>query len=578
MTTQHGDSSEADCPFDAQLPLGQLARIARELRNDRLAREAETVSERIAARQFYVACVGQFKRGKSTLLDALVGDPVLPTGVVPITAVPTIVRHGRRRSARVRLSSGGWRDIDPDDLVSYVSEERNPENRLGVAGVEVFLDSPLLASGMCLVDTPGLGSVFEGNAESTRAFVPHIDAALVVIGADPPLTGDELTLIEDIARHVDALLFVLNKADRVSERERVAAIGFARTVLERRLRRPVDRIFEVSAKERMCGEGPMRDWLALQNTLEELAHTSGGGLVRAAGDRLANRIAGQLLAIIDERHAALYAPIEETERRVAALDAVVRDAELSMQELGYLLFAEQQRLARTFEADRDEFLAGAAQAAQRNLSAAISSNSSRWGPALRRALLARAQDIARDQITPWLTEQQANAEGAYRDAFARFVTLGNQFLARLASTHGADATQLADSLDSEPGFQLRSSFYFNELIHIAQPASPFRLVSDIVLGLLGLRRPFERAAYAFLGRLLYMNASRVQHDVEDRMVESRRLLESEIRAVLAEVRAGALRALEDARRTQAAGAGAVAAESERLDTLSRRLRELTPHS
>ena len=576
-TTQHDDTSGTEPnPEEMKHPLRQLAAIARELRADRLAREADTVFERIAAGQFYVACVGQFKRGKSTLLNALVGDAVLPTGIVPVTAVPTVMRYGRRQAARIRLAAGGWREIGAPDLVSYVSEEHNPETRLGVAGVEVFLDSPLLASGMCLVDTPGLGSVFEGNTELTRAFVPHIDAALVVIGADPPLTGDELTLIEDVSRHVGALLFVLNKADRVSGEERKAAADFARTVLERRLRRPVGRIFEVSATERMSGDGPMHEWDALQQNLEELARASASSLVRSAADRLSKRIAGQLLAIIDERHTALVAPIEETERRVAALDAVVRDAERSMQELGYLLFAEQQRLARTFEADRDEFLAGAVPAARRDLVVAFPSMRHRWGPTLRRALLARAQEIAREHITPWLAEQQVGAREAYRAAFARFAALGNHFLARLAPTLGIAANQLADRVDPDLDFHMRSSFYFNDLIHIAQPASPFRFLADIVLGLLGLRRPFERSAYAFLERLLYMNASRVQHDVEDRMVESRRLLESEIREVLGDVRSSAARALEEARIARACGAEAVGAQVERLNELALKVRELTP--
>jgi hypothetical protein len=56
-----------------------------------------------------------------------------------------------------------------------------------VDGAEVFVPSPLLSSGMCFVDTPGLGSVFTGNTATTQAFIPDIDAALVVVGGDPPL-------------------------------------------------------------------------------------------------------------------------------------------------------------------------------------------------------------------------------------------------------------------------------------------------------------------------------------------------------------------------------------------------------
>jgi hypothetical protein len=86
----------------------------------------------------------------------------------------------------VRFRDRDWEECDPTALAIYVSEEHNPANEKAVAAVEVFVPSPLLRSGMCLVDTPGLGSVSLANTEATRAFVPHIDAALVVLGADPP--------------------------------------------------------------------------------------------------------------------------------------------------------------------------------------------------------------------------------------------------------------------------------------------------------------------------------------------------------------------------------------------------------
>jgi hypothetical protein len=574
MTSQSiGETGDVVMGPGPEHALLHFSTIASELGVDRLAGEAESIADRIGAGQFYVACVGQFKRGKSTLLDALIGDSVLPMGIVPVTAVPTVLRYGRQRTARVRLASGTWRDVDPDCLAEWVSEEHNPENVKRVAGVEVFVSAPLLSTGMCLVDTPGLGSVFEGNAELTREFVPNIDAALVVIGADPPLTGDELSLIEDVARHVTSLLFVLNKSDRVSETERETAIAFARSVLERRLRRPVPRIYEISATERLLGAEPTRDWQSLQDTLADLARHSRVDLVRAAGDRAVKRIAGQLLASIDEQRTALLAPIEQTERRVATLDAVMCDAERSMIELGYLLFAEQQRLSRTFAADREEFLARTTPVAHRDLAKELVDVPFRWGPGLRRGMLARTQEIARTHVTPWLAEQQANAEDAYRRASARFIELGNTFLARLASTACTELTHLGSSLDRDQGFRVRSSFYFNDLIHIAQPASPFRLVLDILLGLLGMRAPFERASHRFLDRLLVMNATRVQSDVEDRVVESRRALEADIRRVLVEVRTGAARALENARAAHAAGTGAVQDALSRLDRLEQQVRE-----
>jgi hypothetical protein len=87
-----------------------------------------------------------------------VGALILPTGVVPITTAMTVVRYGETLAARVRFGERDWEECDPSALATFVSEEHNPGNEKDVTSVEVFGPSPLLACGLCLVDSPGLGS------------------------------------------------------------------------------------------------------------------------------------------------------------------------------------------------------------------------------------------------------------------------------------------------------------------------------------------------------------------------------------------------------------------------------------
>ena len=249
----------------------RLVGLAQELGAERVAEEARELAARVSEGRFYVACVGQCKRGKSTLLNALVGHKVVPTGFVPVTAIPTVIRFGDALHARIRMGDGSWRDVAMSDLKEYVTEELNPENRKHVDGAEVFVPSPLLSSGMCFVDTPGLGSVFTGNTATTQAFIPHIDAALVVVGADPPIAGEELALVEEVGKQVQDLILVINKADRTTDPERAAAVKFTREILEKRLHRPMGDVFEVSAAERMESRGPLA---GLGKTDGEFASTS----------------------------------------------------------------------------------------------------------------------------------------------------------------------------------------------------------------------------------------------------------------------------------------------------------------
>src|SRR5208283_2291260 len=140
----------------------RLGVLAREAGLSLLSDEGERLAERASVGGYYVACLGQFKRGKSSLLNSLLGRLVLPTGVAPVTSVATVVRFGPQPRARVRFVEG-WQEISPSALAEYVTEARNPSNKKGALAVEVFDPSPLLAEGMCLVDTPGISSVVVEN-------------------------------------------------------------------------------------------------------------------------------------------------------------------------------------------------------------------------------------------------------------------------------------------------------------------------------------------------------------------------------------------------------------------------------
>lgn len=547
--------------------LRSLARLATEAGSPATAREAAALADRLAEGRFYVACVGQFKRGKSTLLNALVGEPVLPTGVVPVTAAVTVLRHGPELRARVRFADRDWEDCDPRGLETYVSEEHNPANEKGVTGVEVFVPHPLLESGLCLVDTPGLGSISEAGTAATRAFVPHIDAALVVLGADPPITRDELALVREVAQQVDELIVVVNKADRTSDRERAEAIRFTERVLREHLRRPVGRIFEVSALERLHG-GPPRDWEALSSRLATLAQRSGADLVTGAEQRGLEALLARLQRELLQREEALLRPVEESRERLDRLRRLVAEADAALAELGHRLTAVQERLSSRFLDERKQFFDRALPAAQRALLESADHGRRRG---LRRRLTERALEITRDCLASWKEEQEPRAEALYQQAVTRFVALVNEFQEGLRSWGLEDLPPLAP----DTRFRARSGFYFTGMLTVA-PESAGRSLLDLVRPREQRRRAIERDALRYLERLFEVNTARITNDFRDRVMESRRLLEREMRARLREVVESAERAARRAREIQAAGAEAVRVERERLRRLRTELERLRP--
>jgi Dynamin family len=559
---------------DGASRLLSLADIATDLGAEPLAQEAQELAGRVSERRFYVTCVGQFKRGKSTLINALIGEPVLPTGFIPVTAVPTVVRFGERLSARIRTREALWKEILISDLKQYVSEELNPENQKGVQGAEVFVPSALLSSGMCIVDTPGLGSVFTGNTAATQAFIPHIDAALVVVGADPPLAGEELTLVEAVGKQVQELILVLNKADRTTDEERAAASAFTGELLRKRLHREVGPIFEVSAQERAENRGPERDWRKLIESLRCLVEDSGRQMVRAACERGLQRLSEQILAVIREQRDALRRPIEESERRINLMNQTIADAERSMRELSFLFMAEQQRISDLFVGRHKAFGAFVMPKAKEQYEKTLRSTPRSFGPSYRRQIMRSAQEMARQQVVPWLKPEQEEAEREYRRAAVRFVEMGNDFLRKLAAAGIPELAQMPHALDANAGFRVRSTFTFMEFIELAQPASPLRWIADAFLPLVGARRLIQNDGREFLVRLIETNSTRVQSDILNRIQESRGRLEAEIRKLLHKVSRIAEGALIRARKVKEAGESAVEAELYNLETKRLKIADL----
>ncbi len=387
---------------------------------------------------------------------------------------------------------------------------------------------------MCIVDTPGLGSVFTGNTAATQAFIPHVDAALVVVGADPPLAGEEIALVEAVARQTHDLILVLNKAERTTDAERAAAAAFTRQLLQKRLQREIGPVFEISAQERLENRGPERDWKKLVAALQLLVDDSGCELVRAACDRGLHRLSEQLLVIIGEERDALHRPIEESQRRIALMKQTIAEAERSMRDLSFLFMAEQQRISDFFVGRHKSFVASVLPRADQEFDRALQSIPRGLGPSYRRCLMREAQEIGRRHVAPWLRVEQEDAEREYRAVALRFVEMGNDFLKKLSTAGVPELFRMPHALDPEVGFRVRSKFTFMDFIEVAQPASPLRWLADLVLGLAGASKIIEKDAREFFARLLETNSTRVQSDILDRVQESRARLEVEIRKLLHE--------------------------------------------
>ena len=175
--------------------------------------------ERHADRTLTVLVAGEFKQGKSTLINALLNAPVCGVADDVSTAVPTTIRHGAEPRATVhylQAADGTTRDpveIPIDDVARLASEQGNPGNREGIRSVEVTLPRKLLEPGLTIIDTPGVGGLDSVHGAVTHATLGMAEVILFVTDASQPLTASEVDFLRAAHAQCPNVVVVQPKTD-----------------------------------------------------------------------------------------------------------------------------------------------------------------------------------------------------------------------------------------------------------------------------------------------------------------------------------------------------------------------------
>ena len=213
------------------------------------ADQALELARKLSEDRFQVVVMGEFKRGKSSLINALLGQPLLPVAAVPLTSVVTVVRQGAATRAFVEFQGGHRRETAVGSIVEFVSEERNPKNEKRVERVVVETSADFLADGTILVDTPGAGSVYRHNTEVAQKYMPEADAVILVLSVDPPISQTEVEFLHSVRRWVKKLFIVQNKIDYLEPADLKASLAFTGKVLAEALGQSEATLIPISAKQ-----------------------------------------------------------------------------------------------------------------------------------------------------------------------------------------------------------------------------------------------------------------------------------------------------------------------------------------
>jgi Dynamin family len=174
---------------------------------------------RLADPNVRVLVVGEFKQGKSQLVNALVNAPVCPVDDDIATAVPTVVRHAETTDVII-VREGSSPDTPPERtpipasrIAEYVSEAGNPGNKAMISWVEIGLPRKILAGGLVLVDTPGVGGLGSAHGAATMSALPSADAVLLVSDAAQEYTEPELEFLSAAMKLCPNVACVVTKTD-----------------------------------------------------------------------------------------------------------------------------------------------------------------------------------------------------------------------------------------------------------------------------------------------------------------------------------------------------------------------------
>ncbi len=330
--------------------------------NSLLSEDSETGNERLLAvreqlisNHFNLVVLGQFKRGKTTLINSLVGNAILPSSVVPLTSIVTILKFGSEVKCTIFMNDGTEQDVLIEEIHDYVTESGNPENRRGVKCACIEYPIPLLEKGMQLVDTPGIGSTFLHNTETTYEFLDHLDAAIFLMSADVPISQVEKELLETIKSSTQKIFFVLNKVDNLIPKEIAEMSAYNNNVLTE-MGFTVQEIWPISARKALEAKTSKDEELLVQSGLSDLEDAIGtflssekGRVVLKTAISKLKRITLQTVSQIAIETKTLTDSEEELENKINTFHTLNTNLKKDKEDIAYLIKGETIKLNKKTE-------------------------------------------------------------------------------------------------------------------------------------------------------------------------------------------------------------------------------------
>jgi GTPase Era involved in 16S rRNA processing len=487
----------------------------------------EELREKIENNVFNLVVLGQFKRGKTTLINALLGAEILPTAIVPLTSIATILMYGETLNIKVYFNDGRVTEIESANLPQYVTEKGNPRNEKNVQEVIITYPSPYLKDGVRLIDTPGVGSVYEHNTDVAYQYLPKSDAALFLLSVDQPVSKAELDFLKDVKEYSHRIFFLQNKADYVSSEDLSESISFSKKIIEECMGSEV-KVSPLSAKLALEGKLSGIKELLEKSFLPEFEHILNTFLMQEKGEVLLLSVTNNLLRLISQARFALelemkslFTPLEELQEKIKIFEKKEKDVLTEKGDFDLLLDAEVKKIINNvLEEDLRVFRQELIFKVSKDFESSYGERSGMSLKELREHLEELVITEVKQAFAAWRGIEDDKLAKTFEAACRRFITKIDDTVDSLLKFSAELFAVPFDIVKAEAIWSTKSGFYYRfkeQPVGIEIVASSLTLLLPKFIG----ERIILKKVKEYLQRVIDRHTARVGCDFEERLDKSK---------------------------------------------------------
>jgi len=487
----------------------------------------EELREKIENNVFNLVVLGQFKRGKTTLINALLGAEILPTAIVPLTSIATILMYGETLNIKVYFNDGRVTEIESSNLPQYVTEKGNPRNEKDVQEVIITYPSPYLKDGVRLIDTPGVGSVYEHNTDVAYQYLPKSDAALFLLSVDQPVSKAELDFLKDVKEYSHRIFFLQNKADYVSSEDLSESISFSKKIIEECMGSEV-KVSPLSAKLALEGKLSGIKELLEKSFLPEFEHILNTFLMQEKGEVLLLSVTNNLLRLLSQARLglelemkSLLTPLEELKEKIKIFENKKKEVLAEKDDFYLLLDGETKKIIKNvLEEDLKTFRQELIFKVSKDFESSYGERSGMSLKELREHLEELVITEVKQAFAAWRGIEDDKLAKTFEAACRRFITKIDDTVDSLLKFSAELFAVPFDIVKAEAIWSTKSGFYYRfkeQPVGIEIVASSLTLLLPKFIG----EKIILKKVKEYLQRVIDRHTARVGCDFEERLDKSK---------------------------------------------------------